>query len=181
MANVINLDGGVRLKTQSYTHKHISQDGSICADFVKKELLVSACFYGKSLDEAAERNGFFRYRNLSEEGKRQMQLLPLNAMVYAEGSYSWLYQTTSIKIGDFKGYESTNVLCRDGSTNTGEPATCYAAALEPSGSAASSLSVFVMAIVDKPPGSPKALSLVAQHRIDAIHAVIESIQILPCD
>lgn len=180
-ASFLDLSDGVRIKMQDYAHRRIACDGSTCVDFIQKKFSFSACFFKKSLSRVAEKNGFFRYENLSEEGKRQIQSLPQHAMVYAEGSCSWLYQATLKKVGNFNVYESTNVLCRDGSTNTGEPATCYVAALEPSGLKASSLSVFITSVVDKPPSPSKGLSKIAQYRVDAIHAVIESIQIIPHD
>jgi len=173
----LNLDGGIKIDIANYGHRRSSLDGSTCVDFVGEHFPFFACFFTKRFRETAESNGFFRYADLSEEGKRQIQPLSPDAVVYAEGSYSWLYQATRRELGEFSVYETDHVLCRNDSTGIGQPAICYVAALEPLNKGSQPLSIYITAIIEQPPGPAGKTSSVERQRIDRIHLVIKTIKI----
>lgn len=67
------------------------------------------------------------------------------------GSYGWLYPTKHNRLGQFDVYEVDNVLCRDDLPGLGQPATCYTAALSPFVIRNLPLSIYVDAIIERPP------------------------------
>ncbi|WP_420210777.1 hypothetical protein ACN8ZM_06315 [Burkholderia aenigmatica] len=144
-ADTIDIGDGIILKIPPYFNLSKRDDGSTCVSAKEKNLDLTICIDKSSFTRAGERYGFFRYDELTEEGKGQVGKLDGNPMVYASGS--WTYKTYHYKSRDFDIFEADDVLC-----NIGEPTlphSCYAAVLRPSGVNSIGVAVFAFSEMAK--------------------------------
>ncbi len=163
--DVIDIGDGILLKIPPHFNLPKREDGSICVSSKERKLDLTICIDKSGFTRAGERHGFFRYDELTEEGKGQVGELDENPMVYASGS--WTYKTYHYKSRDFDIFEADDVLC-----NIGEPTlphSCYAAVLRPSGVNSIDFAVFAF--------SEMAKNRERKNRLARIRKFISSIKI----
>ena len=177
IASEIDLGSGVAVEVPGYVGGRTSFNGLMCGNVDEGDFSIVVCFSGKMLRDSAGDGGFKQYRDLSIAEKQRVEELSNETYVYAEGGYSWLYPTTHRQLGELDVHEVDNVLCRDDSSELGKPARCYAAALESHVGKKRPLSIYVDAIIEKPPVPGNKNGVSTRRRIEAIHVIVKSIKI----
>ncbi|WP_175044497.1 hypothetical protein [Burkholderia lata] len=176
-ARTVVFENGVKMDLPIYKNKQVNPDGAVCVDVSRMNVIATICSYGNSADGVAGDNGFFKYKDLSREGVRQVSSLPDDAYVYVEGGYSFLYPASKRRIGGFTAYEVDNVLCKTDSDDGDRPAVCYAAALVPRNHPNTDPNIFVFAIIEQPPSPGGNLNGRARGKVMVINEIIRSIKI----
>ncbi len=176
-AGTVTFENGVNIDLLFYRNRQINLDGSVCVDVIRSNVTAAICSYKRSTDDVVGNNGFFKYKDLSQEGVKQVPSLPGDAYVYAEGGYSFLYPASKKRIGDFVAYEVDNVLCKTDSDDGGRPAVCYVAALVSGHHPNMNPDIFVFSIIEQPPSPGGDLSKRARESIRVINEIIRSIKI----
>ncbi|MDN7929661.1 hypothetical protein QZM52_00010 [Burkholderia metallica] len=175
-ARTVTLENGVKIDLPVYRNKQVNSDGSVCVDVNRFNVTATICSYKKATDAAVRSNGFFKYKDLSLMGGRQIPSLPDDALVYAEGGYSFLYPANKKRIGGFVVYEADNILCKTDSDDGERPAVCYAAALVSGKKPDMSPTIFVFSVIEQPPTPGGNLSEKAKEKVVIINEIIRSIK-----
>lgn len=175
---VVRLPGKTIVKIPGNSQIFTRADEAICVVIPAGSVEVTACFLESALDAVAESNGFLRYGDLPKESKAQLDALPDDRMVFVEGGFGWAYATDSVTLGIFDVHEATSVLCEELTNDVRHPAVCYFAAAA-SISTTKRLSVFISAEIERPPGHRDVKEQRTEEKIEKIHQIIESIEMIP--